>query len=193
MKKWLQSRKIKPGNWWICLKERMLLGSNGCLELSTMLMEVWKEHKARLTAKGYAQQWGIDFEKTFSPVACLETIRLLLALTAQLSLLVFQFDLKSTFLNGDLEEEVYVFQPEGYVVKGQEDKVFRLKKLFIGLSKHCKPGTIRLMAIFVKIILLEVKMSPLCIWKEKAKLIVLFFVYTLMTLSILCPMFYCWF
>ena len=94
-----------------------------------------QKHKARLVVKGYSQQQGIDFKETFSPVARFETIRTFLALAAQLNLPVYQFDVKSAFLNGDLEEEVYVSQPEGFVVNGKEDKVYRLKNALHGLKQ----------------------------------------------------------
>ncbi|KAK9101268.1 hypothetical protein Scep_024698 [Stephania cephalantha] len=92
------------------------------------------KHKARLVAKGYAQQYGIDFEETFSPVARFETVRLILALAAQLQWMVYQFDVKSTFLNGELHEEVYVAQPEGFE-KGNETKVYKLRKALYGLKQ----------------------------------------------------------
>lgn len=81
-----------------------------------------QKHKARLVAKGYAQRPGIDFNETFAPVARMETIRTILALAAQMRLSIYQMDVKSAFLNGELSEEVYVEQPQGYVIKGQEDK-----------------------------------------------------------------------
>ncbi|TYJ98142.1 putative gag-pol polyprotein, identical [Cucumis melo var. makuwa] len=69
-----------------------------------------EKHKARLVAKGYAQQHGIDFEEIFSSVARFETMRIVLALAAQQQWSVYQFDVKSAFLNGELQEEVYVEQ-----------------------------------------------------------------------------------
>ncbi|KAL6287822.1 hypothetical protein ACE6H2_012212 [Prunus campanulata] len=93
------------------------------------------KHKARLVAKGYTQKPGIDFNETFAPVARLDTIRTLIALAAQKGWKLWQLDVKSAFLNGILEEEVYVDQPDGFVVKGAEDKVYRLRKALYGLKQ----------------------------------------------------------
>ena len=92
------------------------------------------KHKARLVAKGYVQKYGVDFEEVFAPVTRMETLRLLLALTAQNSWEVHHLDVKSTFLNGKIYEEVYVQQPEGYEKPGQERKVYRLFKACIRTS-----------------------------------------------------------
>jgi hypothetical protein len=86
------------------------------------------KHKARLVTKGYVQQQGVDFEEVFAPMARIESVRLLLALAAQEGWPVHHMDVKSAFLNGELQEEVYVRQPPSFVVKGQEDKVLRLHK-----------------------------------------------------------------
>ncbi|MCO5553831.1 hypothetical protein L7F22_007357 [Adiantum nelumboides] len=77
-------------------------------------------YKARLVAKGYAQQKGIDYDETFAPTSLASTIRSLLAIAAHHNWKVHQLDIKTAFLNGDLQEEVYVSQPSGFVVKGQE-------------------------------------------------------------------------
>ncbi|KAL4017192.1 hypothetical protein IC575_024868 [Cucumis melo] len=94
-----------------------------------------KRYKARLVAKGYSQRKGIDYDEVFVPIAHLETIRLLIALAAQNNWKIFQMDVKSAFLNEYLEEEVYLEQPPGYSVKGQEDKVQKLKKALYGLKQ----------------------------------------------------------
>lgn len=94
-----------------------------------------QKHKERLVAKGYSQQQGIDYEEIFSPVARFETIRLIFALAAQLKWPLYQLDVKSAFLNGELEEGVYVAQPQGFEISGQEGKVYQLKKALYGLKQ----------------------------------------------------------
>jgi hypothetical protein len=100
-----------------------------------MQKEKLKKHKAILVAKGYKQQYGVDYEDVFAPVARMETVRLMISLTAQKRWKIFQMDVKSAFLNGNLEEVVYVEQPAGFVVKGEEEKVCRLKKSLYGLKQ----------------------------------------------------------
>ena len=87
--------------------------------------------KARLVAKGYSQQEGIDF----APVANLNTIRMLISLATKHNWELHQLDVKSAFLNGELKEEIYLVQPEGFVKKGQEHLVCRLKKALYGLKQ----------------------------------------------------------
>ncbi|CAL8092095.1 unnamed protein product [Prunus armeniaca] len=94
-----------------------------------------QKNKARLVANGYSQKPGIDFNETFASVARLDTIRTLVALTAQKGWKLFQLDVKSAFLNGVLHEEVYVDQPPGFMVKNKEDRVYRLKKALYGLKQ----------------------------------------------------------
>jgi hypothetical protein len=92
-------------------------------------------YRARLVAKGFTQIPGIDYDETFSPVARFESLRLLLALAALEDWEIHQLDVKSAFLNGVLEEEIYMEQPEGFIMAGQEDKVCRLKKAIYGLKQ----------------------------------------------------------
>ncbi|GJV18927.1 retrovirus-related pol polyprotein from transposon TNT 1-94 [Tanacetum coccineum] len=75
------------------------------------------KNKARLVARGYRQEEGIDFEESFAPVSRLEAIRIFLAFAAHMNMVVYQMDVKTVFLNGNLREEVYVSQPDGFVDK----------------------------------------------------------------------------
>ena len=86
-------------------------------------------------AKGYTQKQGEDFFDTYSPVARLTIIRLLLSLAASHGLLIHQMDVKTAFLNGELKEKIYMDQPDGFVVLGQEGKVCKLLKSLYGLKQ----------------------------------------------------------
>jgi hypothetical protein len=92
------------------------------------------KYKARLVAKGYTQKGGENFFDTYSPVARLTTIRVLLSLAASHGLLIHQMDVKTAFLNGELEEKIYMTQPGGFVVEGHENKVCKLYKSLYGLE-----------------------------------------------------------
>ncbi|GKF70247.1 retrovirus-related pol polyprotein from transposon TNT 1-94, partial [Tanacetum coccineum] len=93
------------------------------------------KNKARLVAKGYRQEAGIDFEESFAPVARLEAIRLFIAHAASMNMVIFQMDVKTAFLNGELNEVVYVSQPEGFVDPEHPSHVYRLKKALYGLKQ----------------------------------------------------------
>ena len=86
-----------------------------------------EKYKARLVAKGYSQVEGIDFGEIFSPVAKLTSIRLLLSIAVAFDFEIEQMDVKTTFLHGDLEEEIFMKQLEGYAVKGKKELVCKLK------------------------------------------------------------------
>ena len=85
-------------------------------------------------AKGYSQVEGVDFSEIFSPVAKLTSMRLLMSLAATFDLEIEQMDVKRTFLHGDLEEEMYMKQFEGFIIKAKEELVCRLKKSLYGLK-----------------------------------------------------------
>ncbi|GKD53057.1 retrovirus-related pol polyprotein from transposon TNT 1-94 [Tanacetum coccineum] len=93
------------------------------------------KNKARLVAKGYRQEEGIDFEESFAPVARIEAIRIFIANAASKNMTIYQMDVKTSFLNGELKEEVYVSQLEGFVDPDHPTHVYRLKKALYGLKQ----------------------------------------------------------
>lgn len=108
------------------------------------------KHKARLVAKGYSQRQGIDFSEVYAPVARMDTIRVMIALAAQRGWTIFQLDVKSAFLHGELMEDVYVEQPLGYEKKGEEDKVYKLQKALYGLKQAPRAWFSRIETYFKK-------------------------------------------
>jgi len=94
-----------------------------------------ERYKARLVAKGCSQKKGIDYEEVYAPVSNFETIRLLIAAGVEKGWLIDQYDVKSAYLHSSLNEEVYMEQPEGFVQKGKEKLVYRLKKSIYGLKQ----------------------------------------------------------
>ncbi|GJT85846.1 retrovirus-related pol polyprotein from transposon TNT 1-94 [Tanacetum coccineum] len=107
-------------------------------------------NKARLVAQGYNQQEGIDYDETYAPVARLESIRILLAYACALDFKLFQMDVKSVFLNGFINEEVYVAQPSGLIDFEKPDHVYKLKKALFGLKQAPKAWYDRLKAFLIK-------------------------------------------
>jgi hypothetical protein len=97
-----------------------------------------ERYNARLVIKGYSQKECEDFFDTYSPMARLATIRVLLSLAASHGLLVHQMDVKTTFLNGELDEEIYMEQPAGFVANGQEGLVCKLLKSLYDLKQTPK-------------------------------------------------------
>ena len=93
------------------------------------------KYKARLVAKGFRQQQGVDFEEIFSPVVKMTTLRCVLALAAREDMELVQMDVKTAFLHGDLHEDIYMQQPEGFIEKGREHLVCKLKKSLYGLKQ----------------------------------------------------------
>nr|GEV11141.1 retrovirus-related Pol polyprotein from transposon TNT 1-94 [Tanacetum cinerariifolium] len=93
------------------------------------------KNKARLVDRGYRQEEGIDFEESFAPVARLEAIRIFLAYSAHKNMVVYQMDVKTPFLNGNLREEVYISQPDGFVDPDNPNHVYKLKKALYGLKQ----------------------------------------------------------
>ncbi|KAJ9567585.1 hypothetical protein OSB04_003551 [Centaurea solstitialis] len=125
-------------NVWLLVprpRKRTIIGSkwifrNELDEIGTII-----RNKARLVAQGYRQEEGIDYDETFAPVARLEAIRLFLAFAAHMNFKVYQMDIKNAFLNGKLNEEVYVAQPPGFVDPKFPNHVYKLNKALYGLKQ----------------------------------------------------------
>ncbi|GJY73447.1 retrovirus-related pol polyprotein from transposon TNT 1-94 [Tanacetum coccineum] len=93
------------------------------------------KNKARLVARGYRQEEGIDFEESFAPVSQLEAIRIFIAYVAHKKMTIYQMDVKTAFLNGILREEVYVSQPDGFIDQDNTNHMYKLKKALYGLKQ----------------------------------------------------------
>ena len=110
-------------------------------------------NKARLGCKGYSQEETIDYGETFAPIARLEGVRTLLAYVAHRGFKVYQMDVKFAFLNGILNEEVYIEQPEGFVYPSKRDMVCKLNKALYGLKQPPRAWYERLHNYLVQIII----------------------------------------
>ncbi|KAL8120307.1 hypothetical protein AgCh_017465 [Apium graveolens] len=116
-------------------KKRSVVGTRWVFRNKTDRDGIITRNKARLVAKGYSQQVGIDYDEIFAPVARLEAITIFLAYAAHKKFKVFQMDVKSAFLNGELEEEVYVEQPPDFLDPKFPNHVYRLDKSLYGLKQ----------------------------------------------------------
>ena len=118
-------------------KGRKAVGSKWVFKLKVGPDGMVHRHKARLVAQGFSQKYGLDYDETFSPVVRFESLRTVIALAVQNELKLHQMDVTTAFLNGELDEEVYMMQPEGFAAKGQEDLVCKLKRSILKQSPRC--------------------------------------------------------
>ena len=127
-----------------------------------------ERYKARLVAKGYSQQYGLDYDETFSPVARFESLRTILALAVQCDFHVHQIDVTTAFLNAKLCEEVHMEQPEGYAVSGRENHVCKLKHSIYGLKQAPRCWNVILDQRLKELGFTQVVSDP-CIYVSKEK------------------------
>ena len=139
MKNELQS--LKDHNVWNLVRipcNKNVVKSKWVFKLKTDADGKIIQHKARLVAQGYSQRPGADYDQTFSPVVRFESICAVISMATQNDLLLHQMDVSSAFLNGELQEEIYMNQPEGFVIKGKENLVCKLNISFYGLKQSAR-------------------------------------------------------
>jgi hypothetical protein len=117
-----------PGNW-------KALPCKWVFRLKQVSDSSDPKYKARIVAKGFRQAHGVDFDEIFSPVVNLSTLRFLLGIVAHEDMELLQLDVKTAFLHSDLEEEIYMEQPQGFASPGREHLVCRLRKSLYGLKQ----------------------------------------------------------
>ncbi|KAL8090283.1 hypothetical protein AgCh_039668 [Apium graveolens] len=133
-----EMNSIEKNNTWKLTElpfDRKVIGLKWIYKLKRDASGNIVKYKARLVAKGYVQKQGVDFDELFFPVRRVETVRLLLALAAKNNWEVHHLDVKTAFLNGEIYEEVYIAQPEGFVKKGEEHLFYKLIKALYGLRQ----------------------------------------------------------
>lgn len=133
--------------------------------------------KARLVAKGYVQRHRVNYDKVFAPVARIETIRLVIAIAASNGWEIHHLDAKTAFLHGEVEEDVYVTQPEGFVVTGKEEKVYKLRKALYGLRQARRAWNVKLNGILRELGFTRCPKEPSLYRKEERKGVLIVVVY----------------
>ena len=116
-------------------------------------------------AKGYTQKEGVDYEETFSPVAMFKSIRILLSIAAYFDYEIWQMDVKTAFLKGNLDESIYMMQPEGFVSPDQEQKVCKLQRSIYGLKQASRSWNIRFDEV-IKTYGFEQNVDEPCVYKR---------------------------
>ena len=141
--KWLQAmetemKSLKSNDVWELVPlptGKKTVGSKWVFKVKSGADGSVERYKARLVAQGFTQRYGSDYDETFCPVVRQESLRVLIALSVQYGLKLHQVDVTTAFLNGNLEEEVYMAQPNGFVKRGEEHLVCKLNKSIYGLKQ----------------------------------------------------------
>ena len=150
--KWLDAMNeeiisLKKNRTWILVKKpqnKRLVGCKWIYKIKEGTVDGEPpRYKARLVAKGFTQKHGVDFNEVFSPVVKYSSIRILLAIAAYNDLELDQMDVKTAFLHGNLEEEILMDQPEGFIEEGTEDMVCLLKRSLYGLKQSPRQWYLR--------------------------------------------------
>ncbi|KAG2758739.1 Retrovirus-related Pol polyprotein from transposon TNT 1-94 [Phytophthora cactorum] len=133
-----EMESLHKNETWILVplpKGRKAIGNRWVFRVKENQAGEIERFKARLVAKGFLQKYGIDYDETFAPVAKFTSIRILLSLAAKYNLTLHQMDVKTAFLNGLLDEDIYMAQPDGYIDEVHPDYVCKLKRSLYGLKQ----------------------------------------------------------
>ena len=153
-------KALEENNTWSIVdlpKGMHAVGSKWIYKIKYKADDEVERFKARLVAKGYSQQEGLDYDDTFSPVAKMLTVRCVIVLAVSKGWPMYQMDVYNAFLQGDLEEEVYMEMPEGFRKLG-ENKVCKLLKSLYGLKQASRQWNLKLTNALVAAVLLKVVM-----------------------------------
>ena len=131
--------------------------------------------KARLVVKGYTHKKGIDYGETFSLIAMLKSSRILLSIAAHYDYEIWKMDVKNAFLNGNLEEKIYMMQSKGFIAKNQEHMVCKLKRSIYGLKRASRSWNIRFDQA-IKSFGFEKNLDEPCVYKRHQDKVVMFLV-----------------
>ena len=161
---------VKNGTWNLTTLPigRTAIKSRWVFKFKPAYDGVPERFKARLVAKGYTQKYGIDYHDTYAPVVKSSALRMILATVAALDLEMIQLDVKTAFLHGLLDEEIYMEQPEGFVDVGQENKVCRLVKSIYGLKQAPRTWNTRFNDFLLKFGLKQSSADP-CVYFRRQK------------------------
>jgi len=135
------------------------------------------KYKSRLVAKGFTQEYGVDYHETFSPVVRSSSIRLLFALSVNLNLVIYHVDVNTAFLNSELDKQIYMYQPEGFVKKGQEDLVCYLKRAIYGLKQSSRLWNKNVENFLLKLDFTKSVYEPCIFYKFHCKSVIIVAIY----------------
>jgi hypothetical protein len=148
-------------------------------------------YKARLVAKGFRQVQGVDYDETFSPVATLKSIWIILAIDAYFDYEIWQMDVKTTFLNGNLDEDVYMIHPEGFVNPINARKICKLQKSIYGLKRASRSWNIRFDEV-VKGFGFHQNEEEACVYKKESGSAIVFLILYVDDILLIGMTFLCW-